>query len=178
MLIVCPGGPKKYSWSTALWAENLEGRELKVKSFWLKLCVGNCWMFLGRSWETAGVFTVRWGSAARSDKSLSKLFTTAGLLNKFTSRIGLKSSSASSNFVTLCLSGWNSIFGVGRPNPGKGTAAWTSNWLTFCLMAAFWSFSWTNSLIRPSKMDRSWAAGLESDSGCDLFSKCLIITKI
>ena len=171
MLIICLGGPKKNSSSFGLRAENLEGREVNVKSLWLKLCAGNPLLRRGCSWGAPILFTVSCWFGTRIDWSLSKLFTIAGLLNLFNSRIGLKASFTSSNLVVLCLSCCTSTLGAGRLKFGRGTATWTLNPFKFCLLSAFWSFSWTNSLILPSRMDKSLWAGLKSDSGCDLFSE-------
>ena len=181
MLMICCGGPKKYSWwSLDCGAENLDGRDLNVKSFWLNPSVWN-WLFPRCcSAVTAALFTGSCCSSSRLDWTLSKLFTIVGLLNVFNSRIGPKVSVTSSNLVGLCLSSSNSIFGAsegGRLKFGNGTATWTSNSFTFCLISAFWASVWTNSLILPSKMDKSLMVGLKSDPGCDLCSRCLIITK-
>ena len=181
MLMICCGGPKKYSWwSLDCGAENLDGRDLNVKSFWLNPSVWN-WLFPRCcSAVTAALFTGSCCSSSRLDWTLSKLFTIVGLLNVFNSRIGPKVSVTSSNLVGLCLSSSNSIFGAsegGRLKFGNGTATWTSNSFTFCLISAFWASVWTNSLILPSKMDKSLMVGLKSDPGCDLCRRCLIITK-
>ena len=181
MLMICCGGPKKYSWwSLDCGAENLDGRDLNVKSFWLNPSVWN-WLFPRCcSAVTAALFTGSCCSSSRLDWTLSKLFTIVGLLNVFNSRIGPKVSVTSSNLVGLCLSSSNSIFGGeegGRFRFGNGTATWTSNSFTFCLISAFWASVWTNSLILPSKMDKSLMVGLKSDPGCDLCRRCLIITK-
>ena len=175
MLMICWGGPKKYSWWSLDWgAENLDGRDLNVKSFWLNPFVWN-WLFpRGCSAVTTALFTGSRCFCWILDGTLSKLFTIVGLLNVFNSRIGPKVSVTSSNLVGLCLSSSNSIFGPGeggRLKFGNGTATWTSNSFTFCLISAFWASVWTNSLI-PSLM-----VGLKSDPGCDLCSRCLIITK-
>ena len=177
MLMICCGGPKKYSWLSLDWGdENLDGRDLNVNSFWLNPCVWNWLAPRGCSAVTTALFTGSCCFCRRLDWTLSKLFTIVGLLKVFNSRIGPKVSVASSNLVGLCLSSSNSIFGPageggGRLKFGKGTATWTSNSFLFCLISAFWGSVWTNSLILPLMV------GLKSDPGCDLCSRCLIITK-